>query len=266
MKKVLTIAGSDCSGGAGIQADLKTMAALGTYGMSAIAALTAQNTTGVFGILEVEPNFLALQLDAIFQDIFPDAVKIGMVANPDLVKVIAQKLQEWKASNIVVDPVMVATSSGRLMKTEAIDVLIEKLFPLAQVITPNLEETEILAKMKIASEDDMLVAARKIASAGSFAVLVKGGHQVNESAKAKDLLYCPQTDEVIWYNGERFANPNTHGTGCTLSSAIAVYLAKGHSLAESVGLAKQYVAGAIAQNFNLGQGRGPINHLYLQEK
>lgn len=257
MKKVLTIAGSDCSGGAGIQADLKTMTSLGVYGMSAITALTAQNTTGVYGILESSPEFLENQLDCIFTDIRPDAVKIGMVSDAALIEVIAAKLTEYHADHIVLDPVMVSTSGSRLLKEEAASVLAKRLMPLADVITPNIPEAEILAGIKVRSEQDMEAAALKIASECGIAVLVKGGHQLND---ANDVL-CSQ-GRMTWFQGRRIENPNTHGTGCTLSSAIACGLASGCSLEESVSKAKEYLTRALNTDLDLGKGSGPLNHCF----
>lgn len=257
MKTALTIAGSDSSGGAGIQADLKTMLAQGVYGMSAITALTAQNTMGVAGIQESTPEFLGLQLDCIFTDIFPDAVKIGMVSSADLIRVIGEKLREYKAKNIVVDPVMVATSGSKLMEDSAVGVLKEALFPIASVLTPNIPEMEVLAGMEIRSPEDMEEAARRVGEAYGCAVLCKGGHQQND---ANDVLY--HDGKTRWFYGKRVDNPNTHGTGCTLSSAIASNLAKGMTLEEAVAEAKEYLSGALLAGLNLGKGRGPMNHGY----
>lgn len=257
MKTVLTIAGSDSSGGAGIQADIKTITAHGLYAMSAITALTAQNTTGVYGIMEVTPEFLAKQLDCIFKDIYPDAVKIGMVSSAALIEVIADKLKEYKAEHIVVDPVMVSTSGSRLLEKEASETLIRTLLPLAQVITPNIPEAEVLCKMDIENADDMERAAAEIAEFTKGAVLVKGGHDLND---ANDLLY--ETGTFAWINGERIDNSNTHGTGCTLSSAIACGLAKGDTLSDSVKAAKVYISGALRAGLNLGHGSGPLNHMF----
>lgn len=255
LNTALTIAGSDCSGGAGIQADLKTMTMNGVYAMSAITALTAQNTTGVRAIQESTPEFLRQQLDAIFEDIFPDAIKIGMVSSSALIRVIAERLRFYGAQNIVVDPVMVATSGSALMKTEAIETLIAELLPLASVITPNIPEAELLSGLHITTRTDMETAARRIAEGSRCAVLVKGGHSVND---ANDLLY---TDgEALWFTGKRIDNPNTHGTGCTLSSAIAANLAKGYSLPESVRHAKRYISDALAAMLDLGRGAGPMHH------
>ncbi len=257
MKTALTIAGSDSSGGAGIQADIKTMSANGVYAMSAITALTAQNTTGVTDILEVTPPFLEQQLDAIFTDIFPDAVKIGMVSSDKLIPVIAQRLRQYGARHIVVDPVMVATSGTKLMSDGAVSVLKEQLLPLAEVLTPNIPEAEILAEMTISSPDDMVAAAKKISTRYGCAVLCKGGHDLND---ANDLLWKDGTG--VWFRGRRIDNPNTHGTGCTLSSAIAANLAKEMPLETAVQRAKDYISGALAAMLDLGRGRGPMNHLF----
>ncbi len=255
MKTVLTIAGSDSSGGAGIQADIKTITVHKMYAMSAVTALTAQNTTGVYGIMPVTPEFLAQQLDCIFTDIRPDAVKIGMVSSGELIRVIARKLREYHAENIVVDPVMVATSGSRLLEDTAVSALVEALLPLGTVITPNIPEAAALAGLEIHTKADMARAAKKLA--GGPAVLVKGGH-LRDSAD--DLLY---TDgEEIWFPARRVENHNTHGTGCTLSSAIACGLAAGHSPAESVKNAKAYVYGALQAGLDLGRGDGPLDHSY----
>jgi len=255
MKTALTIAGSDCSGGAGIQADLKTMTMNGVYAMSAITALTAQNTTGVRGIREVTPEFLEQQLDAVFEDIYPDAVKIGMVPNSEQMEAIANRLQYHKAGNIVVDPVMVATSGSSLMRPDAVRTLMEKLLPIACLVTPNIPEAEILSGMKIGEKKHMENAAKAIGEKCGCAVLVKGGHAVND---ATDLFYAK--GETIWFEGKRIRNPNTHGTGCTLSSAIAANLAKGFDLAMSVKKAKEYISDALNAQLDLGQGSGPMQH------
>ena len=255
MKTALTIAGSDSSGGAGIQADIKTMMANGVYAMSAITALTAQNTTGVTAILNVTPEFLAQELDAVFTDIYPDAVKIGMVSESELIRTIAARLKQYGAKNIVVDPVMVATSGAKLICDEAVDILKTELFPLASVLTPNIPETEVLTGRLVRSAEDMVEAARQIAETYHCAVLVKGGHKLND---ANDLLYTDGS--YRWFNGKRIDNPNTHGTGCTLSSAIASNLAKGLSMEVSVERAKEYISGALSAMLNLGQGRGPMDH------
>ena len=257
MKKVLTIAGSDPSGGAGIQADLKTITVHGMFGMSAVTALTAQNTTGVFGVLEASPEFVAQQINCIFEDIRPDAVKIGMVSNAEIIRVIAERLTFYKAENIVADPVMIATSGGKLLQDSAEEALIDELLPLAQLITPNIPEAEVLSGLKIHSATDMLIAAEKIKEKIKGAVLIKGGHF---SENANDLLLSGS--EAVWFNNEHIENPNTHGTGCTLSSAVACGLADGYSIKESVRRAKEYITGAIADGLNLGRGSGPLNHMY----
>ena len=257
MKTALTIAGSDSSGGAGIQADLKTMTANGVYAESAITALTAQNTTGVHGIFEVTPEFLGLQLDSIFTDIRPDAVKIGMVSSAGLIGTIADKLTEYKAQNIVVDPVMVATSGSRLISEDAIGALKSRLLPLALVLTPNVPEAEVLSDMEIHSAEDMEKAAELISGNYGCSVLIKGGHNLND---ANDLLI--HEGRKVWFNGRRINNPNTHGTGCTLSSAIASNLAKGYDLETSVERAKDYISGALAAMLDLGKGSGPMNHAF----
>lgn len=255
MRTALTIAGSDSSGGAGIQADIKTMICNGVYAMSAVTALTAQNTTGVTGIMEVTPEFLGEQLDNIFRDIRPDAVKIGMVSSAALIKMIAEKLKEYYADNIVVDPVMVATSGAKLIEDDAVSALKEYLLPMAAVLTPNIPETEVLSGTPVKTEKDMITAAKTISETYHCAVLCKGGHQLND---ANDLLY--RDGSCQWFYGKRIDNPNTHGTGCTLSSAIASNLAKGFSLDESVERAKQYISGALAAMLDLGKGSGPMHH------
>lgn len=257
MRTALSIAGSDSSGGAGIQADIKTMTENGVYAMTAITALTAQNTTGVTGIMEVTPEFLAQQLDSIFTDIRPDAVKIGMVSSSALIQVIAEKLKEYKAENIVVDPVMVATSGSKLISDDAIETLKTCLMPLSSILTPNIPEAEVLAEMKVETEEEMILAAKKISETFHCAVLCKGGHQLND---ANDLLY--RDGEYKWFHGKRIQNPNTHGTGCTLSSAIASNLAKGYSMDESVKRAKDYISEALEAMLDLGKGSGPMKHCF----
>ena len=257
MKTALTIAGSDSSGGAGIQADIKTMTANGVYAMSAVTALTAQNTTGVYGILESTPEFLASQLDCIFTDIFPDAVKTGMVSSTGLIQVIADKLKQYQARNIVVDPVMIATSGSRLISEEAVEALKSQLLPLAAVLTPNIPEAEVLSGLTISGSEDMERAAREIGERYGCAVLCKGGHDLND---ANDLLW--QDGSCKWFCGRRIHNPNTHGTGCTLSSAIASNLAKGCDLETAVERAKIYLAGALSSMLDLGAGSGPLDHLF----
>ena len=255
MRTAVTIAGSDSSGGAGIQADIKTMMANGVYAMSAITALTAQNTTGVTSILNATPKFLGEELDAIFTDIYPDAVKIGMVSESELIEVIAAKLRQYKAKHIVVDPVMVATSGARLISEKAVDTLKKELFLLADVLTPNIPEAEVLTGMHITTTQEMIEAAKKISESYHCAVLVKGGHHVND---ANDLLYAK--GHYRWFNGKRINNPNTHGTGCTLSSAIAANLAKGYDLETAVERAKDYISGALSAMLDLGKGSGPMDH------
>lgn len=257
MKTALTIAGSDSSGGAGIQADIKTMTANGVYAMSAITALTAQNTTGVYGILESTPEFLRNQLDCVFTDIRPDAVKIGMVSSAELIRVIAESLKKYGAGNVVVDPVMVSTSGSRLICEEAVETLERELLPLATVLTPNIPEAEVLCGLPIENEADMERAAEAICGKFGCAVLLKGGHNVND---ANDLLV--RQGGKRWFYGKRIDNPNTHGTGCTLSSAIASNLAKGMALEDAVRRAKEYISGALAAMLDLGKGRGPMNHLF----
>ena len=257
MKTALTIAGSDSSGGAGIQADIKTMTANGVYAMSAVTALTAQNTTGVYGILESTPEFLASQLDCIFTDIFPDAVKTGMVSSTGLIQVIADKLKQYQARNIVVDPVMIATSGSRLISEEAVEALKSQLLPLAAVLTPNIPEAEVLSGLTISGSEDMERAAREIGERYGCAVLCKGGHDLND---ANDLLW--QDGSCKWFCGRRIHNPNTHGTGCTLSSAISSNLAKGCDLETAVERAKIYLSGALSSMLDLGAGSGPLDHLF----
>lgn len=257
MKTALSIAGSDSCGGAGIQADIKTMTMNGVYAMSAICALTAQNTTGVRAIEEASPDFLRAQLDAVFEDIFPDAVKIGMVSSSALVRVIADRLRFYKARNVVLDPVMVATSGSSLMKTDTIQTLIEELLGTATLVTPNIPEAQVLSGMTVDSRETMQSAAKYISDTYNCAVLVKGGHSVSD---ADDFLYAD--GHGVWFEGKRIDNPNTHGTGCTLSSAIAANLAKGYMLDESVRRAKDYISGALAAMLDLGKGSGPMNHAF----
>ena len=257
MKTALTIAGSDSSGGAGIQADIKTMTVNGVFAMSAVTALTAQNTVGVRDIMEVTPEFLAEQIDSVFEDIRPDAVKIGMVSSTDLIRVIGEKLREYHAENVVLDPVMVATSGARLISEDATGALAEWLFPAADILTPNIPEAEVISGMKITSEEEMREAAKQIGEKYGCAVLVKGGHQIND---ANDLLYSD--GEFRWFYGKRIDNPNTHGTGCTLSSAIASNLAKGMTMEASVERAKEYISGALEAMLDLGKGSGPMNHAF----
>ena len=257
MRTALTIAGSDSSGGAGIQADIKTMTMNGVYAMSAITAMTAQNTVGVRSIMESTPGFLKDQIDAVFEDIYPNAVKIGMVASAELIEVIADRLSYYKAENIVVDPVIVATSGSELMKSNAVAVLMQKLLPIATLVTPNIPEAEVLSDMKICAKEDMAKVAKFIGDKFCCAVLLKGGHSIND---ANDLLYA--NGEFKWFSGKRINNPNTHGTGCTLSSAIASNLSKGYDLEASIQRAKDYVSGALTAMLDLGNESGPMNHAF----
>ncbi len=257
MKTVLTIAGSDCSGGAGIQADIKTITAYKMYAMSAITALTAQNTTGVYGVLDAGAEFVSLQLKCIFEDIFPDAVKIGMVSSREIICAIAESLEYYNARNIVVDPVMVSTSGSRLLGEGAADALATRLMPLAALVTPNIPEAEAISGITIRSAADMALAAHKISSGANCGVLVKGGHL---AGSADDLLYANSKD--IWFRSERIDNLNTHGTGCTLSSAIACNLALGLSLEESARNAKNFICGALGAGLDLGRGSGPLDHCF----
>lgn len=258
MKKVLTIAGSDCSGGAGIQADIKTITVHKMYAMSVITALTAQNTTGVYGILEADKDFVENQIDCVFTDIFPDAVKIGMLSNTDIIKSIANKLKLYNVKNIVLDPVMVSTSGSKLLKDDAIDTLVNCLMPLATVITPNTREAECLANMNIDSKEQMEEAAREISKKYKGYILIKGGHLTDCS---DDLLYVD--GKSYWFEQENIDNNNTHGTGCTLSSAIACNLANGYDIVQSIKNAKNYITGALKANMDLGKGSGPLMHNYI---
>lgn len=258
MKTALTIAGSDPSGGAGIQADIKTMTANGVYAMSAVTALTAQNTTGIYGIMEVTPEFLRSQLDCIFLDIVPDAVKIGMLFSEDMVRTVAQRLRKYEAKHIVLDPVMASTSGSGLMKKEALFVMQEELFPLAELITPNIPEAEVLTGLQIRGTQDMERAASVLYERWHVAVLCKGGHG---SGDADDLLFLEGKAE--WIRGKRIDNSNTHGTGCTLSSAVAANLAKQYELKEAVTEAKNYLSHVLSAGLNLGKGTGPMNHAYI---
>ena len=258
MKTALSVAGSDSSGGAGIQADIKTMTMHGVYAMSAITALTAQNTLGVKSILNSTPDFLRQQLDAVFEDIFPDSVKIGMVSSGELIEIIADRLKYYNAKNIVVDPVMISTSGSNLLNPDAVSALTKKLFPLATIVTPNIHEAEVLSEMKIRNKEDMIKASMFIFENYGCNILLKGGHSIND---ANDLLYTGS--ELHWFCGERIDNPNTHGTGCTLSSAIASNLAKGFSIYESVKKAKEYISSVLCAGLDLGKGSGPLMHNFL---
>lgn len=257
MEKILTIAGSDCSGGAGIQADIKTITAHKMYAMSAITALTSQNTMGVQGVLEATPEFVAMQLDSIFTDIVPDAVKIGMVSNKNIISIIADKLIEYDAKKVVLDPVMVSTSGSKLLAEDAMEMLINKLMPLATVITPNIPEGECLCGFHIETREDMIKAVEKISTFYKGNILLKGGHLKDCS---DDLLY--ENGQLTWFNGEKIDNPNTHGTGCTLSSAIACNIAVNSDLKECIKNSKEYITGALKANLNLGNGSGPLNHCW----
>ncbi len=257
MRTILSIAGSDCSGGAGIQADIKTITVHKLYAMSVITALTAQNTTGVSGVLEVSPEFVAEQLDMVFTDIRPDAIKIGMVSNRRTIEVIADKLIQYQAKKVVLDPVMIATSGSRLIDGDAVELLTKRLMPLVDVITPNIPEAEVLSGITVNSKAEMVQAAEKIAEYYHGAILIKGGHLTGSS---DDLLYEPSG--LYWYETPRIDNPNTHGTGCTLSSAIACNLAHGIDIPKSIALAKEYLTGALSSGLDLGRGSGPLNHCY----
>lgn len=261
MHTVLTIAGSDPSGGAGIQADIKTLSANGIYAMSAITALTAQNTMGVQGIFEIPPEFLAKQLDCVFSDIFPDAVKIGMISSAPLVEIIAQKLAFYKAKHVVIDPVMVSSSGTCLMKDSTVTAMKTMLFPAAELITPNIPEAEALSKTAIVCQKDMESAACQLYQQFGCNILIKGGHLTEG---ANDVLCL--NGRLSWFFGRRIDNPNAHGTGCTLSSAIAGFLATGMELPDAVQHAKDYLTGALAAMLSLGHGRGPLNHLYKIDK
>ena len=257
MKKVLTIAGTDPTGGAGVQADLKTMTAHKVYGMSIITALVAQNTNGVRDIMEVTPQFLNEQFDCVFEDIYPDAIKTGMVSSPILIKTIVTKLKQYPVKNIVVDPVMVSTSGSQLLADSAVKLLKESLIPLASIITPNIPEAQVLTDIIIDSKNKMIKAAQKISTFYNGYILIKGGHFED---RADDLLYYQ--GNITWLESEKINNPNTHGTGCTLSSATASNLAIGYSMNESVVRAKKYISGALNTNLDLGKGSGPLNHCW----
>ena len=260
--RVLTIAGSDSGGGAGIQADLKTISAIGCYGMSVITALTAQNTRGVTGIHAVPPAFAAEQMSAVFTDIGADAVKIGMLYSAELIEVVATRLQTYEAKNIVLDPVMVAQSGYKLLKDDAIEAIKKHLMPLADVVTPNIPEAEVLLNRKIQSIEDMHQGARALAEYGSRSILIKGGHLTENDST--DLLYLPGEDRCVMLKGERVETRNNHGTGCTLSSAIASYLARGHDIETALKKAKSYITQAIkaGAEYAIGQGHGPVHHLF----
>lgn len=257
MKTVLTIAGSDSIGGAGIQADIKTISALDCYAMSVVTALTAQNTMGVDDVLEVPCEFVKAQMKSVFSDIFPDAVKIGMMGNESIINAVSEVLADYKAANVVTDPVMVSTSGRPLLSNAGINVLTKRLFPLSDLITPNIPEAEALTGIKITGRKDMENAAEFLFDMCRGSVLLKGGHK---SGSAADLLF--DGDMFTWFESERICSSNTHGTGCTLSSAVAVFLAQGLSLKQSVSEAKMYISGAISHGLDLGHGNGPLNHFY----
>lgn len=261
MKKVLTIAGSDSSGGAGIQADLKTFSAHGTFGMSVITAVTAQNTQGVFAVQDITPDIIKEQIKAIFEDISVDGLKIGMVSQIETIETIADGLKYYNPKNIVLDPVMVSKSGFHLLKTEAENTLIDKLLPLATIITPNIPEAEVITKLKIQRLEDMELAAKKIYNMGTKNVLIKGGHLDGE---AIDILF--NGSEFKYFNAKRINTKNTHGTGCTLSAAIASNLAKGYGIEKSVLNAKEYITTAIEHSLSIGKGVGPTNHFYTLYK
>lgn len=261
MYKILSIAGSDSSGGAGIQADIKTIAAHGMFAMTAVTAVTVQNTTGVTGVVDIPPETVAAQIDAVFDDIPPDAVKIGMLSNKEIVSAIAGTLAERRPSHIVLDPVMVATSGSALAAGGSVGAMVRELFPLSEMITPNIPEAEYLAGMQIVGISDMERAADKIGEIFDGWILIKGGHMTET---ADDLL--ARRDKKIWIRGRRVANPNTHGTGCTLSSAIACGLAAGHDAETAVRRAKAYVTGALEAMLDLGRGSGPLDHTYMMKR
>ncbi len=260
--RVVTIAGSDSGGGAGIQADLKTFSATGCYGMSVITALTAQNTKGVTGIHAVPPSFVREQMEAVFTDIGADAVKIGMLFSVELIEAVAQELVKYKVDNIVLDPVMVAQSGDKLLQDDAIDAIKTHLIPLACVVTPNLPEASVLLNRKLDGMEDVRTGAKELSMFGSRSVLIKGGHL--EGNDSTDLLYLSGENRFIVFKGERINTLNNHGTGCTLSSAIASYLAKGYEIENAVRKAKTYINGAIraGSKYKLGHGHGPVHHFY----
>lgn len=255
MKKVLSIAGSDCSGGAGIQADLKTIIKHNCYGMSVITSLTAQNTRGVYSTLDCTKDFFEDQIDCVFEDIYPDSVKIGMLSSADIVKSLAIKLSIYKPKNVVFDPVMISSSGRKLLDDNAIETIKLNLLKYVDLITPNIAEAEILSGLKIKSNDDMILAAKEISKYYSGNILIKGGHNKDN---ADDLLF--RDNLTTWFKGERIENDNTHGTGCTLSSAIACNLASELSMCESIKKAKIYLRKLLEDNMNLGRGSGPLNH------
>lgn len=260
--RCVTIAGSDSGGGAGIQADLKTFAALGCFGMTVITALTAQNTKGVTGIHPVPSEFVVAQMDAVLTDIGADAVKIGMLFSADLIQTVAMQLEKHKVKKIVLDPVMVAQSGDKLLQDDAIEALKKYLLPLATVMTPNLPEAAVLVGTDLESLDDIKAAARTLAVSAGQGVLIKGGHQ--KGTESDDLLYLSGSKRFVTFSGARVVTQNNHGTGCTLSSAIAAHLAKGLEIEEACGQAKKYIQEAISAgaNYRIGQGHGPVHHFH----
>ena len=260
--RVLTIAGSDSGGGAGIQADLKTFAANGCYGMSVITALTAQNTQGVTAIHALPPSFAVEQMAAVFTDIGADAVKIGMLYSAELIEAVAEGLNQFRARNIVLDPVMVAQSGDKLLQDDAIQAVKDHLMPVADVVTPNLPEAEVLLGRKIESFEDVKRAARELAGNGGRSILIKGGHMAESNST--DLLYLTEEDRFVILEAERIDSRNNHGTGCTLSSAIAANMARGSDIEEAVGKAKRFISNAIRAGaaYKIGHGHGPVHHFF----
>lgn len=257
MKTVLSIAGSDCNGGAGIQADLKTFSALGIFGMSVIVTVVAENTSRVIDMQNVSPDIIGKQIDAVFEDIGVNAVKIGMLSSPTCMEIVAEKIKQYRPCNIIVDPVMYAKNGCPLMEPSAVSTFIKVILPLADVLTPNIPEAEKIVNMEILSLDSMQTAAYKIHNMGCKAVVIKGGHA---TGSAQDILF--DGSRFYYYNAERIPTKNTHGTGCTFSSAIAAQLAKGKLLQEAVALAKEYVTMSIAHALSIGKGNGPTHHFY----
>lgn len=272
MKKVLTIAGSDCSGGAGIQADLKTIGAFGCYGMSVITAVTVQNTCGVKAVYPVEAEVVRQQFEAVCEDIFPDAVKIGMLCNEEIIEAVAQTIEAIRKMpvaqpKIVLDPVLVSTSGRALLQPQAKEALQTRLLPLVDLVTPNLGETKVLCDTGKMELPDREAAGRKLAEENACAVLIKGGHgREYGDSDAQDLLIPGADKPAVWFRAPFIENPNTHGTGCTLSSAIACGLAEGNTMEQSVQKAKEYLTGAIAAGLDLGAGNGPLDHFYKYER
>ena len=257
MKKCLTIAGSDCSGGAGIQADIKTFSALGCYGMSVVASVVAENTCRVISEQDIAPDIIRAQMDAVFEDIEVDGVKVGMLSGTETMLAVAEKLKEYQTKRTVVDPVMVAKGGCALMRTDALEVFMKEIIPLSFLLTPNIPEAETITGLRVETTDDMKSAARRIFEMGAQNVLIKGGHL---NGDAVDVLFDGR--HFTLFTGERINSKNTHGTGCTLSSAITSYLAKGMSLCEAVERAKRYVTQAILRAPDIGKGYGPINHFF----